>query len=305
VNETSDAMDIASGTFAQTDPKQIARAVEPDAEASTRRKSSPYRGVRSKEMMLKRAVLLAAAAVLALGGVAAADPVTIPASGTVPAIPGVLVRPAGPGPFPAVLVLHGCEGLGPLQTLTIGDLAAQGYVGLAIDALTPQHLTNACTDPGAFVPAARLAYAGLAWLAQQPYVAADRLGVLGFSMGANEVLALVDPEVPRPPPAGLRVAIAYYPNCAKRSASVGAPLAIFDGSADDWTPAAPCQALAQAATAAGKTVQITTYPGVTHAFNQPSNVTRHYLGHTLTYDPAAAQDAVAKVDAFLATYLAP
>ena len=47
VNETSNAMDIASGTFKQTDPKKIARALERDAAASTRRKSPPYRSAMS------------------------------------------------------------------------------------------------------------------------------------------------------------------------------------------------------------------------------------------------------------------
>jgi putative cell wall-binding protein len=47
VNQTSNAMDIADGTFKQADPAKIARAVEGDAERSTRRKSSPYRSAMS------------------------------------------------------------------------------------------------------------------------------------------------------------------------------------------------------------------------------------------------------------------
>ena len=47
VTETSDAMDIAGGTFAKDDPKAIAHELERDAEKSTRRKSSPYRSAMS------------------------------------------------------------------------------------------------------------------------------------------------------------------------------------------------------------------------------------------------------------------
>ena len=47
VNETSDAMDIAAGTFKQRSASKIAHAVEKDAERSTRRKSSPYRSAMS------------------------------------------------------------------------------------------------------------------------------------------------------------------------------------------------------------------------------------------------------------------
>ncbi|HEV2641104.1 MAG TPA: DUF3175 domain-containing protein [Candidatus Elarobacter sp.] len=47
VTETSDAMDIAGGTFAKDDPKAIAHELERDAEKSNRRKSSPYRSAMS------------------------------------------------------------------------------------------------------------------------------------------------------------------------------------------------------------------------------------------------------------------
>lgn len=252
-----------------------------------------------------RAVLLTSIFVAFLLPVlpAAAENVTVPASGALNAAPGYMERPSGPGPFPAVLVLHGCEGMGPLETQTVSALAKQGYVALALDTLAPQGIKNACSDPAAFVTSARYAYVALGWLATQPYVVGDHLGVVGFSMGSIEILGLIDPLTPRPPPPGLRVAVAYYPNCDRRSPDVGVPLQILDGAADDWTPAPACQSLAQAATAAGKTVQITTYPGVTHAFNMPSQGQRTYLGHVLRYDAAATADASAKTNAFLATYL--
>jgi hypothetical protein len=47
VNATSNAMDIAPNTFNSGDPEKIARAVESDAEKSTRRKSTPYRSAMS------------------------------------------------------------------------------------------------------------------------------------------------------------------------------------------------------------------------------------------------------------------
>ncbi|HYZ16339.1 MAG TPA: DUF3175 domain-containing protein [Candidatus Acidoferrum sp.] len=47
VTETSDALDIERGTFAQDDPKAIARDLKQDAERSHRRKSSPYRSAMS------------------------------------------------------------------------------------------------------------------------------------------------------------------------------------------------------------------------------------------------------------------
>jgi dienelactone hydrolase len=243
-----------------------------------------------------------AGTIFALAAPAGAENVTIPAKGTIPAITGNLERPSGAGPFPAVLVLHGCEGVGPLEGKTVAELAKQGYAALAIDTLGPQGIKNACSNAQAVVESARLAYVSLGWLAAQPYVIPDHLGVIGFSMGAIEIMGLVDPVTPRPAPAGLRVAVAYYPACERRAPDVTVPLLILDGSADDWTPAPPCARLAQAAADAGKTVQITTYPGATHAFNQPGRP-RTYLGHNLAYDADADRDADAKALAFLASYL--
>jgi hypothetical protein len=47
VTDTDDALAVEGGTFAQDDPKAIARDLKRDAEASHRRKSSPYRSAMS------------------------------------------------------------------------------------------------------------------------------------------------------------------------------------------------------------------------------------------------------------------
>jgi dienelactone hydrolase len=256
--------------------------------------------MRSRLAMLP--CLSIAAALLGGTGIARGDDITIPAIGGTPAITGYLMRPSGAGPFPAILVLHGCEGYASLETSSVNELAGLGYVALAIDTLKPQGLRNACKDIEAFRVSAQYAAAALAWLGAQSYVAPKRLGVLGYSMGGIEILDLIDPfEGPQPPPPGLRVAVAFYPGCAKRDGQLSVPLLILDGSADDWIPPAPCQTLVQTATAAGKTAQIVTYPGATHAFNDPKS--RIYEGHTLTYDPDATADADAKMRAFFAKYL--
>jgi len=47
VTEHSDALDLEEGVFTWTDPKRIARSLRDSAEASGRRKSSPYRSAMS------------------------------------------------------------------------------------------------------------------------------------------------------------------------------------------------------------------------------------------------------------------
>jgi dienelactone hydrolase len=235
---------------------------------------------------------------------ALADTITIPASATNPAITGYFKRPSAPGPAPAILVLHGCAGFGTREVTWVDTFAAQGYVALAIDTLKPQGLANGCGNAESSYVGAQYAATALNWLTAQASVDPTRLGLLGSSEGAIETLDIVDPrEAPLAVPAGLRAAVAYYPACGRRAASVTVPLQILDGDADDWTPSPPCGVLASAATAAGKTVLITTYPGATHDFNVPSDHVRFSRGHRLVFDPAAAQDALAKTLAFFARYL--
>src|SRR5579862_9084916 len=59
-------------------------------------------------MKLVRAAIALAASLLAVD--ARSEPVEFPGEGLV--LHGELFRPAGQGPFPAVVALHGCAGLG-------------------------------------------------------------------------------------------------------------------------------------------------------------------------------------------------
>jgi len=47
VTETSDALELEEGVFTWRDPKKIAKSLRDSAEASTRRKTGPYRSAMS------------------------------------------------------------------------------------------------------------------------------------------------------------------------------------------------------------------------------------------------------------------
>ena len=184
---------------------------------------------------------IVAGVTLTFAAPALAESVTIPAAGSLPAIPGNLQRPAGPGPFPAVLVLAGCDGISSLENKTAAELVKQGYVALVLDVLAPQGLKNACTAGAPTIAtSARFAYVSLGWLAAQPGVIPDHLGVIGFSMGAIEILGLVDPLTPHVPPPGLRrAAVRVLP---RLRSNAGRTLALRQirrvlprPHADDWT----------------------------------------------------------------------
>src|SRR5712664_2551226 len=94
-------------------------------------------------------------AILALGCTAAiAQPLTFDA-GTVggPAsnARAELFAPAGAGPFPAVVVLHGCSGVVRHDRIWGQQLTAWGYVAIVVDSFRPRGVTTVCNQ-GMLVP---------------------------------------------------------------------------------------------------------------------------------------------------------
>jgi dienelactone hydrolase len=220
-------------------------------------------------------------------------------AGQMPNLPFFFSKPAGDGPFPAVVILHDCSGLGPRSSGApwrwASELAHRGYVTVWPDSFTPRGRAHGvCTDatPPRVAPETRAddAYAALAYLRSLPFVDARRVAVMGGSHGGSSTLAtIVDrPENAGRAGAGFAAAIALYPSCnrsygdwrvtrqnnngSRSFAYTGAykplaPLLILIGELDDWTPAEPCRKLAEAATSAGFPVEIKIYPGAHHSFD--------------------------------------
>jgi dienelactone hydrolase len=256
-------------------------------------------------------------------------------NGAVEQIPIVIARPDGPGPFPAVVILHDCSGLGPGSSGAPGrwsrELVARGYVVLMPDSFTTRgHPGGVCTDAsrsrGEVGPARRRidAYAALAHARSLPFVDGRRVGVMGGSHGGSTTLAVMAaPESGGESPAqdrrgGFAAAVALYPGCRAalgswRSDGSGtyravAPLLILIGEKDDWTPAAPCVELARSSRATPHPVDIVVYPGAHHSFDSDRPVryvaTRVNMnapagrGATTGGDPQAWADSIRRVTEF-------
>jgi dienelactone hydrolase len=218
---------------------------------------------------------------LALNAAAAVEEVTLPGPGI--ELSGRLYRPPGEGPFPAIVMMHGCSGMwgagGREPTANYRAWAThfsqRGYVALLLDSFRPRGEREICTQKERKVSEARDrprdAYAALAWLAARKDVDGKHIHVMGWSNGAMAVLNVLRPDAPGRLPDGpaFTSAVALYPGCAalaRGSYHPVAPLLILSGAADDWTPARSCEALAQKA--AGD-VRIEVYEGAHHGFDSP------------------------------------
>ncbi len=243
----------------------------------------------------------------------------------------LLFRPAGVGPFAAVITLHGCagsyDGHGQLAARD-GDwaslLVAAGYVVLLPDSFNPRGVREICTRAERPIrPEMERnadAYGALVYLQSQSFVRADRVALLGWSNGAMTVLNVIANKNPARPPQKyeFRMAVAFYPGCHHVLLRDDwqppvTPLTIFMGASDDWTTPGACQQLTERAQAAHEPVELVLYPGAYHDFDAPDVPVhvRHNISstpsHTATIgtNPAARAAAIARVMELLRKRLAP
>src|SRR5207247_6018511 len=122
---------------------------------------------------------------------------------------GLLVAPAGKGPFPAVLVIQEWWGLNDWVKDQARALAREGYLALAVDLYRGKVATKQ-EDAHQLMMGAppdrtpRDPKAAHAFLAARPNVKKDRIGAIGWCMGGRWSLALAT-EIPT-----LAAVVAYY-----------------------------------------------------------------------------------------------
>ncbi|MBM3487081.1 MAG: dienelactone hydrolase family protein [Alphaproteobacteria bacterium] len=286
--------------------------------------------------MTRRLRRLAAALVLALG---------TPASAAALELPYAIDKPAGDGPFPAVVLLHDCSGLGPRSSGAPGrwssELTRRGYVTIRPDSFStrgnPDGVCRGVDGAPITLPTRAVdAHGALAVLRTLAYVDPRRIGVMGGSHGGSSTLfAIVDDGIDRA--AGgerFKAAVALYPDCGQTIGSWSvtrarrdpshiegyagafkprAPLLILIGAKDDWTPAALCERLADAARIAGHPVELVVYPFAHHAFDSAGpyrydtmRVNRYRpggRGATTMGDAEAWADSIRRVETFFAHHL--
>lgn len=218
------------------------------------------------------------------------------------AVEGDLVLPAGHGPFAAIVVLHSCLGPRADRDALGARLTGWGYAALFVDDFTSRGLTETCTID--FPQEAQDAGAAAGFLATRAEVDPKRIAALGFSQGGDAALAIAIGG------AGLgrfRAVAALYPPCGNDGGrALKLPTLVLVGEADTVTPAADCQALADAQPAGRSAMTLVVYPGASHGFDDPAFAGgKDVLGMRLAYDPVAARRAAADLRRFFAANLSP
>jgi dienelactone hydrolase len=209
-------------------------------------------------------------------------------------------------PFPAVVVLHGCNGMFGHSAVIADRLSSWGYVTLAVDSLGLRviGIANRC---GRGLPDQAFdAYAALRYLSQLDFVDPARVAVFGQSMGGDTAVSAVDRDLAAQFFAEqFRAAIAYYSFCEIPAATMTAPTLILIGKADETSPVEQCREMVAHARPDGAPISLTVYPGVHHSFDVALLTPGvRYRGYWLEYNEAAAKDAEEKTRAFLAAHLA-
>lgn len=203
---------------------------------------------------------------------------------------GYLVQPAGPGPFPAVLVIHENRGLNPYIEDVARRAAVEGFVALAPDGLFPVGGYPGNDDDGRTLQGnldqakLRTDMLNSATVLKSHKLSNGKLGVTGFCWGGSTVNFLAVTLG-----SDLQAGVPFYGAAAetagvpKIKASLLIQYAETDPRVNEMWPA-----FETALKAAGVPHQMHIYPGTQHGFHDNSTPRYHEASAKLAWDRTIA-----------------
>lgn len=207
--------------------------------------------------------------------------------------------PSGAGPFPAVVLAHGCSGPGNADAGWAIALREWGYATLVVDSFRGRGLRQVCSAQRDLTPTQRMpdVYGALRILATHPRIDARRIGLMGFSHGADVATRAAtqwakDTYAPAGQP-GFRAVLSFYGFCGAvfpERNIIATPLRVHHGALDDWLTPGPCVRYVESLKAAGQDASITVYAGARHGFDNTN------LGATYRYLPQMESPAACTIE---------
>jgi len=208
---------------------------------------------------MPRAVVLALACLLAAGCASSTVRFVNATPMTPREVPARLYTPSGAGLFPAVVLLHGCQGVSASTRQWARWFRDRGYIALVVDSWKARGIREDCSPVSPEVPNTERFDDGvgaLRFLQSRSDVDRDRVGIIGWSNGGVYSMALVNgPSRERArrrgvilPEPGYRAAVGVYPGGCHSLIDqlVERPLLVLIGDADDWTEPGPCVQMVEA-----------------------------------------------------------
>lgn len=191
-------------------------------------------------------------------------------------------RPAGNGPFPAVVLVHTCGGIEPHMYERAAELVNAGYMVLVLDSYTVRKHFTFCTAAGVGAP--RLykdAYDAMTHLQRMPEVDPEKIYLVGMSLGSFAAANASSPEVAAwlDSKTRFRASVGWYGSCSFNVGSffppwellrrdADRPVLLLLAERDSETPIKSCFPLMEEMKAQGKPVAWHVYPTATHAWDK-------------------------------------
>lgn len=206
---------------------------------------------------------------------------------------GFYAKPSSAGNYPGVVMIHEWWGLNDHIKDMARQLASQGYHVLAVDlydgkiAVTPQDARKYTTSLNK-TRAVQNMKSAVSYLKSQ---GATKMASLGWCFGGGQSLQLALSGE------SLDATVIYYGTLetdTKKLSTIKQPVLGIFGDKDQSIPASSVKQFGTALTQNGTMNEIYLYPGVGHAFANPSGD---------NYAPTETKDAWEKTTSFLAKYL--
>lgn len=236
-----------------------------------------------------------------------------------------IVVPEGEGPFPTVILFHGCGGLKDAMPRWQAFFRELGYASVAVDSLAPRGWDNR-RDSQPVCMGLRLTGRQRAGdvlvsfedVKRMPFADPERIVLAGWSHGGWAIMDMLALDPPRDLPIGLRTAypstirrglegleavMLVYPYCGfgnlarNRGWPSEVPTLMLLAGEDSIVPTGECLGTAGRLAADGRPITVHVFAGIDHGFDEQERGNASWL----EFDPETTADAMSRAAAFLAT----